>query len=317
MLDSKFPAIFLSAMYSFWLAFVLPLNGFKDRDSYLIYAERSWEFFSGFFNQSLILVFTNEPLFLFVNYFLSLFFTPDFTLRVLISIFSFLFAYSILSHNKKVFIWLLLLLFLPQVLKNNVMQLRQGYAVAIFCFAWLCVNGKIRWFLIALTPFMHASFFIVLFFLFWYRVFSHMKLSFGIRSFLVGAIAFGSSIMILNIAEILGARQGLRYSSVDLNVSGYAFLFWLLVFGLFLTQPKAWFREHGFPVVTLLIYLIFYFSFPLSGRIFESTLPLVFIAGFSMVGLKRYAFNFLFLFYFCYQYYVSVQQPFLGFSSST
>lgn len=313
---SGFCVFFTSALYSLIFSFVLPLDGFKDRGNYLIYAEKASEFIARYLDQGVVSFLTNEPIFLSVNYFLSLFFSPELTLQLLIFLFSFIFAFAVLSYDKKLFLWLLLLLLLPQVLKNNVMQLRQGYAVAMFTLAWLCLHGKPRIFLIALTPLMHSSFFVVLLFLLIYKTAHWIKLNFGLRAFFVGLAALVASIALLYLASVVGARQGVRYADADLNVSGLAFLFWFVVFSLFLLQPKSWFTKHGFPVVTLLVYLVMYFTFPLSARVFESTLPLVLIAGFSMQGWKLYSFKFLFLFYFCYQYYLGLQQPFLGFAGS-
>ncbi|MBE0472456.1 MAG: EpsG family protein [Methyloprofundus sp.] len=313
---SGFFVFFISALYSLIISFILPLNGFKDRGNYLIYADKSLEFITGYFDQGVVSFLTNEPVFLSINYFLSLFFSPELTLQLLIFIFSFIFAFAVLSYDKKLFLWLLLLLLLPQVLKNNIMQLRQGYAVAIFTFAWICLHGKPRFFLIALTPLMHSSFFVVLLFLLIYKAAHWIKLNFGLRAFLVGLAALVASVALLYLASVVGARQGARYNDAGLNVSGLAFLFWFMVFSVFLFQSKSWFSKHGFPVATLLVYLVMYFTFPLSARVFESTLPLVMIAGFSMQGWKLYSFKILFLFYFFYQYYLGLQKPFLGFAGS-
>lgn len=307
-------AVALSFLYAYFLAFVLPIDAFKDRENYLVYAADSGSAMARYLDSGVLSFLVNEPLFLLANYLLSLFLAPEAVLSLLIFGFAFLFAFSMLGYNRKLIFWLLLALLLPQVLKNHVVQLRQGYAVALFTYAWLYLGGSKKWFLIALTPFIHASFFIIGCFLAVYWFSSWVRLKFDLTSTVFFAMSVASVFLIFFFADLLGSRHTLRYSGLDLNVSGSAFVFWSLVFAIFCFQSREWYESHSFAALFVLVYLGMYFTFPLSGRVFESVLPLVLIAGFSTRGYYQYAFISLFLVYFLGQIYLGLGQPLLGFA---
>lgn len=314
-LDTSRLAVVLSFLYAYFLAFELPIDAFKDRENYLIYAADAGSAMARYLDASILEFLVNEPLFLLANYVLSLFLGPESVLSLLIFGFAFLFAFSMLGFNRKLIFWLLIALFLPQILKNHVVQLRQGYAVAIFTYAWLYLGGSKKWFMIGLTPFIHASFFIVGCFLVVYWFSSWVKMKFDLKSTVFFAISVFAVFLIFFVADLLGSRHALRYSGFDLNVSGSAFLFWSMVFAIFCFQSREWYAKHSFAALFVLVYLGMYFTFPLSGRVFESVLPIVIIAGFSTRGYYQYAFISLFLVYFLGQIYLGLGQPLLGFAS--
>jgi hypothetical protein len=312
--DATLLTVILSFLYAGTLAFVLPIDAFKDRENYLVYAADAGSAMARYLDAGILSFLVNEPVFLFANYLLSLFLGPEAVLSLLIFGFAFLFAFSILGYNRKLIFWLVIALLLPQVLKNHVVQLRQGYAVALFTYAWLYLGGSKKWFLISLTPFIHASFFIIGCFLAvsWFA--SWLRFKFDLKSTVFFAISLTSAFLIFFVAEMLGSRHATRYSAFDLNVSGSAFVFWSLVFGIFCFQSREWYDRHSFAALFVLVYLGMYFTFPLSGRVFESILPLVLIAGFSTRGYYQYAFISLFLVYFLGQIYIGLGQPLLGFA---
>lgn len=314
--DASRLAVVLSFLYAYFLAFVLPVDAFKDRDNYLVYAADSGTVMAGYLDSGILTFLVNEPLFLFANYLLSLFMGPEAVLSLLVFGFAFLFAYSMLGYNRKLIFLLLIALLLPQVLKNHVVQLRQGYAVALFTYAWLYLDGSKKLFVIALTPFIHASFFIVGCFLVVYWFSTWVRFKFDFRSAVFFSISAVSVFLIFFVADLLGSRQATRYSVTDLNVSGIAFAFWGLVFLIFCLQPREWYEKHAFAALFVLVYLGMYFTSPLSGRVFESVLPLVLIAGFSTRGYYQYAFISLFLVYFLGQIYLASEQPLFGFANS-
>jgi len=307
--------VVLAFLYAYALAFILPLDVFKDRIHYLDYAARPSEAVTEYLGQGIGHFLFNEPLFLVLNYLLSVFLLPGQVLQVLIFSFSFLFAFCVLQYDKRLLFWLLLVLLLPQVLKNYVMQLRQGYAVSIFMCGWLLFEGRRRWMVLALAPLMHASFFIVFAFLAVYRV----LLLLGVRHWLVlllmGLAAFFSTFLIVEVASLLGARQGERYAGAAISVSGSAFLFWSLVLVLFLCRGRLRQEQFGVPAMFVAVYLGLYFTSPLAGRIFESVLPLVLLAGFSLKGGWFRIFCLLFLFYFSWHYYSVSDQFLFGFGA--
>ncbi|AHI30140.1 hypothetical protein [Marinobacter similis] len=316
-LDASRLAVVLSFFYAYILAFVLPIAAFKDRENYLVYAADAGSAMARYFDAGILAFLVNEPVFLLANYVLSLFMGPESVLSLLIFSFAFLFAYSMLGFNRKLIFLLLIALLLPQILKNHVVQLRQGYAVAIFTYAWLYLGRSKKWFMIGLTPFIHASFFIVGCFLvvFWFSSWARMK--FDLKATVFFAISVFSVFLIFFVADLFGSRHALRYSGFDLNVSGSAFLFWSLVFAIFCFQSREWYAKHSFAALFVLVYLGMYFTFPLSGRVFESVLPIVLIAGFSTRGYYRYAFIGLFLMYSLIQIYIGLGQPLLGFASQS
>lgn len=313
--DASRFAVVLSFFYAYVLAFVLPINAFKDRENYLDYAVDAGTVMARYLDDGLLSFLVNEPLFLLTNYLLSLFMGPEQVLSLLIFGFAFLFAFSMLGFNRKLVFWLLVALFLPQILKNHVVQLRQGYAVAIFTYAWLYLGGAKKWLLIGLTPFIHASFFIVGCFLVVHCFSTWIRWKFDLKLTIFFAISVFSAFLIFFVADLLGSRHAVRYYGFDLNVSGSAFLFWSLVSAIFCFQSREWYEMHSFPALFVLVYLGMYFTFPLSGRVFESVLPLVLIAGFSTRGYYQYAFISLFLVYFLGQIYLGLGQPLLGFAS--
>jgi hypothetical protein len=311
--DASLLAVVLSFVYAYCLAFVLPVDAFKDRENYLVYAADSGSVIAGYLESGLLTFLVNEPLFLFANYLLSLFLGPESVLSVLIFGFAFLFAFSMLGYNRRLVFWLLIALLLPQVLKNHVVQLRQGYAVALFTYAWFYLDGSKKWFMIALTPLVHASFFIVWCFLAVYWFSSWVRFKFDLKSTVFFSISAVSVFLIFFVANLLGSRHALRYSASDLDVSGIAFVFWSLGFAIFCFQSREWYEKHAFAALFVLVYLGMYFTFPLSGRVFESVLPLVLIAGFSTRGYYQYAFISLFLAYFLGQVYLASGQALFGF----
>lgn len=312
--DATRLAVVLSFIYAYFLAFLLPIDAFKDRENYLVYAADAGSAMARYLDSGILSFLVNEPVFLLANYLLSLVLGPEAVLSLLIFGFAFLFAFSMLGYNRKLIFWLLIALLLPQVLKNHVVQLRQGYAVALFTYAWLYLGGPKKWFLIALTPFIHASFFIVGCFLAVYWFAFWIRLKFDLKSTVFFAISVSSAFLIFFVADMLGSRHAIRYSGFDLNVSGSAFVFWSLVFAIFCFQSREWYERHSFAALFVLVYLGMYFTFPLSGRVFESVLPLVLIAGFSTRGYYQYAFVSLFLVYCLGQIYVGLGQPLLGFA---
>lgn len=308
--------VLLAFLYAYALAFIFPLDVFKDRIHYLDYASRPLEAVADYLSQGVGHFLFNEPVFLILNYLLSVFLSPGQVLQVLIFSFSFLFAFCVLQYDKRLLFWLLLALLLPQVLKNYVMQLRQGYAISIFMCGWLLFEGRKRWLVLAFAPLIHASFFIVFAFLAVHRVLCLLRVHYWLVPILMGVAAFLSTFVIVEVASLLGARQGERYAEAALSVSGSAFLFWSCVLFLFMSQGRIWLERFSVPAMFVAVYLGLYFTSPLAGRVFESVLPLVLLAGFSLKGQSFRVFCLLFLFYFSWHYY-SVSDEFLfGFGAA-
>jgi len=227
-------SFFLAVIYASTLAFILPLDGFKDRLNYLEYADKSIFYLLIYLEKGMLSFLTNEPFFLFFNNILRLFFEAETVLQLFIFIPAFLFLYTVLKVDRKNMIWLIMFLLLPQVLKNHVMQLRQGFAVAVFVYAWFSLNGKTKWLFMLLTPFIHSSMFIIVSLLFFVNTLKFLHFSVGIRNVGVILLSLVAAIGLLHVASSLGARQAARYDDTELQVSGMAFIYWFAVPGFLL-----------------------------------------------------------------------------------
>ncbi|MBY6192910.1 hypothetical protein KUV78_03780 [Marinobacter hydrocarbonoclasticus] len=310
-LEPFWPLIFAS-IYAYFLAFIMPLDVFKDREHYLDYATEPGLSMLDYWLQGFLPVLFNEPLFLIVNYVPGLFLSGPAVLEALIFSFSFLGAYCVLSSNPRLLVWMVLILLLPQVLKNYVMQLRQGYALSLFLYGWFFCRGVNRWLVIAMAPFLHASFFIVLAFMVAYQSFTFLRIRYWLVPLLIGAIAASSTFLIIEVASLLGVRQGERYANAVVHVSGKAFVFWFVVFCIFMAQSKSWVVRHGLEISFVAMYLGLYFMSPLAGRVFESVLPLVLIAGLSLQGRSFLIFASMFLIYFFGHYFLASREVLFG-----
>src|SRR5690606_2593929 len=142
----------ISLAYALYLA-NLPIDVFKDRINYLNYTLTSEHLFYERLSKNWISLFSNEPLFLLINIFLSKFFSPENSLRIIIGVPAFITAYSILRVNPRYFFLLLFLLFVPQIVKNHIIHLRQGIAISFFLIGWFSNKKYIKYLFLLLTPF--------------------------------------------------------------------------------------------------------------------------------------------------------------------
>lgn len=120
-------------------------------------------------------------------------------------------------------------------------------------------------------------------------------------------------IVSMRVADFVGARQGLEYADAVLGVSGFGFVFWCLIGFLFLSQGSWFFNQNFFQINLIALYLVFYFFSPVSARIFESGLILIFLAGLDLLYWRRYVFLFGILIYMIISYGKVWDLPLLGF----
>jgi len=309
-LNYQLLALALAVVYGSLLA-GLPLDVFKDRASYLVYAEHSWLIFERYWETGPLAALANEPLWLLLNTGLTAVFPPEITLRIVIFVPATLVGWLVLRQDSRQFVWLLLFLLLPQVIKNHIIHLRQGVAIGVFLAGWFTSRQPLRWILLAATPFIHASFFFVLFLFVLVRIMRSLRLAADLRTLLVAGAAagIGSS---LGLIEQLGARQAENYTSSAADTSGLGFAFWALIFIVMFLQGREFLRQYAFEVGTITFYLCTYFFFPITARIFESTLLLALLSGLRLTGWKSLAFLGLFLSYFLHQWLVRVDLPGFG-----
>lgn len=295
--------IFFSLCYGYFLA-GLSIDAFMDRDNYLKYVEDGELLLFANASQGILKIISNEPLWLLLNNILYIILgTPEKVLRCYIFVFSTLFSYAVLSKGPKNYFWLILFLFVPQVLKNYVIHLRQGVAIAIFLIGFNMRPSHMKNIVLCSTPFIHASFFFVILFYFVNKIFSiisenkviKISLAVSFSAFLVGSLSF--------LSRVVGARQADEYDfSASLAVSGVGFVFWFLILVFMLMENRFFFKKYFFEIFSLIFYLIAYYFVEVSGRIFESVIILVLISCLNLSGYRKLFFNILILTFFLISY---------------
>lgn len=292
----------------------LPLFDFKDRDNYLVYAESSWNIIQRYWDVSSIAVLANEPIWLGINALLAMYFPPETVLRLIIFFPAFFVAKTTLLGGPRNYIWLLLLLLMPQVVKNHVIHLRQGVALGIFLVGWFSPHIWARRFLMVSSGFVHASFLFIVGLYALTKLLLRLKLAADIRQFVFSGVGVGVGLGLATVAHLVGARQAEQYSFTMTTVSGLGFAFWLMILIVFLFQGKKFLKLNAFEVSLVTFYLATYFFVEVTARIFESGLILVFLAGLQLSGWRRLVFLGSVLFYWALQWGLRLGQPDLGFA---
>lgn len=290
----------------------LPLESFKDRGSYLDYAANSWSLLNHYWCQNPLVALSNEPIWLLINSFLAILLPAETTLRVLIFIPAFVVAWIVLQQNPRQFVWLLLILFYPAVIKNHIIHLRQGVAIAVFLMGWITEGKPLRWMLIGITPFIHASFFFVLGLLGLSRLVLKMRLGPDVRMLLFAASAIIISLVIKWLSALVGARQSQSYQFTMGDVSGLGFILWASVLIVLCMQGRTYMRSHTLEIGAIIFYLTTYFFIEISARIFESVLILVLLAGLQLTGWRRTTFLVLIIISAVLRYASRLDEPWLG-----
>jgi len=289
--------ILISLSYGFILS-SMPLTIFKDRFAYLRYAENSLDKLFQYWANSPLTGIVNEPLWLLINYVLSIFFTPENVLRVIIFIPATITALIVLQHGPKHFIWLLVFLLMPQVIKSHIIHLRQGLASTVFLMGWLSCKPTIRLTFIAITPFIHSAFFIVIMLLALSKIANHLRISVDLRATLFTIAGIFMGIGGLHWAsEVLGARQAGIYSFEMKAASGLGFVFWFLVLLVMSLQGRDFIRRHTFELGTIIFYLSTFFFIEVATRIFKCTMIPLLLAGIYLTDWRRQVFFILIVFY--------------------
>lgn len=307
--------LFLPFVFAWLYASVLtalPLEIFKDRANYLVYAEYSDQILARYAAKGLLSVLSNEPVWLLVNIGLNSFQSPQTVLRTIIFSSSFLVSFTLLRHNRNHIYWMIFFLLIPQVLKNNIIHLRQGLAISVFLAGYYAGPRPFRYLLMVAAGLIHSSFLIVLAIGVLVWSLSVLKFSpyFRLIVFSVGFVFLALSLSFL--ASELGARQGEKYTEEGLAISGLGFLYWLSILLIFISQGPSFLRDNAFPSGVLTFYVASYFLTPLAARIFESMLLFVLIAGLSLRGWRRQLYLSAIVFFAVLTYLMRIDQPGLG-----
>jgi hypothetical protein len=170
-------------------------------------------------------------------------------------------------------------------MKNYVIHLRQGLAISIFAFSMLAVGRMPRVAGLAVTPFIHSSFFFVQInlILTWLLKESIRRWA-NIRTAVFVALV---AVCVSGMAAVLmigffGARQIQEQEGMFLERSGIGFMFWLIIFLVFVFNNQKFRVAHFFSIASILGYVSLYFVFSPVARVFESALPIVLISGYEL-----------------------------------
>src|SRR5699024_5963579 len=134
-------------------------------------------------------------------------------------------SFLVIRNNFKYLPWVILILILPQVVKNNIVHLRQGLALSFFLIGWYSSNKKTKNIFFLISPLIHSSFFFFILILCISDILKKNNLSNGIRTIVVVIFSLILSVSVPIISIVLKARQAESYNYIGTPGSGIAFLF--------------------------------------------------------------------------------------------
>jgi len=269
----------------------MPGELYRDRDNYTAYLEYAPAQLLFRLDGDIISTLTNEPLFLLMNVALTTLFSVEQALQLLIFVPAAIVAYNVLRASPRNAVYLLAVLLAPAILQKHIVHLRQGLAISIFIMGWFAVTPRLRWSIIALTPFIHASFFFVLGLMAANWTMRKLRISPWVIVYVFAMLGVLIGLSLEDIARASGARQSDEYEfAAAQGISGAGFVFWSAMLGLFLAQSRRFLREHALEVGSVAFYLSTYFLSPVTARVFESTMLIVLLSVLKMTGSGRLAF---------------------------
>lgn len=296
--------------YALFLA-NLPIDAFVDRVNYFAYASNS-DFIVSLYDGNSRALFANEPLWLYMNIWLSHIFDAEQTVRFFIFSSAFVSSFLLIKKEKAHIIWLIMFLFMPGLIKNYIIHIRQGVAIAIFMAGYYSNSKYYRAIFWAMTPFIHASYFFVLMLAGINYATTVMRFPTWVRiSFFAGCYLVTALLMDV-IASGVGARQIVEYENIEVVVSGLGFLFWTLVILMFLSSGTEFIRQHALPISILALYLGTYFIVPFAARILESGLFLILVSGLALRGWKRNVYLAMLTLFIAFTYFTQRNEPWFG-----
>ncbi|WP_280565334.1 hypothetical protein, partial [Chromohalobacter sp. 48-RD10] len=172
---------------------------------------------------------------------------------------------------------------------------------------------------IGLAPLIHASFFFINALFLLNIAFSTFSVSIVWRVVYTLGVGVVLGAMGIWLAGALGARQGdnAMYSGMGSGGTGVAFLFWIVFTVVLFMEGKSFLKNNFFAVSILIFYLSTYFLLPVTARVFESGMLVVFLASLGLTDWRRYAAYMLYAFYFCMQWYPLLGLPGYGWGAGS
>ncbi|MBX0319604.1 EpsG family protein [Shouchella clausii] len=261
---------------SFFLA-LRPIPWARDDYNYLEYMINASILFSNALNKIIanpLNIFTVEPLWLSINYYLSFIASPEMSLRIIIFLGAFMVVVGLGRFTNYSFLILFFFIFMPQILKNHITHLRQGLALGVFLIGWTSkrkIGRKLKY----LSPFIHTSFLFVFFFLFFEKMSKKVGLSLSVRLTLFCLGSFLAINYLPHIAGLLGDRRISEYEFSTFDDSSFLGWIWWALLGLIIIILTQRNRESILGYYAICFYLISYFFVDFSARIFENVLPII------------------------------------------
>lgn len=302
-------AIIISILYAVVLS-SFSNDLFYDRENYIIYATYSNDILNSYSSLSYLF---NEPLFLYYNSLLSNLFPFEVVPKIGVFFTAFTLMYFISKYAEsflKFILGFLLLIFVSYTFHLQLVALRQGIATAFFIwivyFFW---NKKIFYPLCLLLPFFHSSFFIISAVLLYNDVLSYkIKDVKKLIIILIISLSF-FSLFLLQVASILGVRQATEDHLLTSQNSGGGFVLFLFIFlFMFFRGLNNIYRDKfgKIAILGLVVYLTFYFTIPISGRIIGTFLPFMYVYIVSSRNIKVAFASIVFLIVNIYLFHSSV-----------
>lgn len=302
----------VSIVYGLFLASSLDSH-FKDYGNYINYADNSLLIFLNYASRGYADIIFNEPLWLATNLSLKTFLGGESSLRLIIFCSMSTSAFLLLKNNPKHFVWICLFLIHPQVVKNGLVHIRQGLAIAVFLLGWYSISPKRRFLFLLFSPFIHSSFFIIIAVYFFSKLMRYFHFSFNLTNSFVGLFGLSMGFALPFISMMLGARQGAY--EIGLNISGLGFVLWGVTLAILISGGRQFSEKNLFEISLLTFYLSLYWVSPFSARVLEGGLVLVLASGLYLAGIKRYTFLSLMVFDIAVSWFMRIGQPSLGFGA--
>lgn len=310
----KLLVLLTAFLYAYLLITLIPIDAVKDRQNYLYLASWTEAILFSRLEGGLLGLLFNEPIWLLINLFLSFFLIEENVVRTIIFFGSLTTSYLVLKYNYRYFIVLLFFLLIPQVLKNYVIHLRQGLALSFFLIGYLSTskNTLRNNFFIILSPLIHSSFFFIVLLIYLIKFLERIKFNNSFKIWSIILFGIISSFIIESVGKFTGARQATQYEFSSADISGLAFLFWLVVFIIYTLQGRQFLKNNMLSISIVIFYLTTYFFIPVTARIFESGIVLVLLSSLSLTDWRKHAFIGLILFYTAYTVFLRLGSPYFG-----
>jgi hypothetical protein len=280
-----------------------------DRSSYFISFANAEDRFNNLELLSSSIVF-QEPLYIVIVYFLSIFFSPQAIAIIIISFASSSSIFSLYKARPELLLIIILVFLLPQMMGKYIVHLRQGLAIAFFLtiFLYFKKNLFISSFIAGLI---HISFFAVIPIMILIRLTPKNRNAILITSIALSIFTFifFSQGLFAKLVFFLDLRQANNYLFESNNISGLGFLYWSVIYMIFFFQKKIS-ESRTLSMNIIALYCTSYFWLNFISRILEAFIPLIFL---ELKLLNTYICYLALIFYLFISWQTRLQLPLYGF----